>query len=68
MDPLLCILILHKVSLMQIPLMPTNILEISGCLSEANIYLERRVGGLKRKEKLKLLIPLSTVNNQSKEL
>lgn len=66
-DSLLCIFVLHKVSLMEIPLMPTNILGISGCLGGANIYLEWGEAGFKRKEKLNLLIPLSTVNNQSKK-
>lgn len=47
--------------------MPSNILEISGCLGGANIYLEWGEDGLKRKEKLNHFIQLSTVNNQSKK-
>lgn len=68
MDLLVCILILHKVSFMEIPLMPTNILEISGCLGGANIDLVWGEDGLKGKEKLNHLIPLFIVNNWQKTL
>lgn len=47
--------------------MPANILGISGCLAEANIYREWGGDGLKRKEKLNHLVPLLTVNNKSKK-